>query len=141
MHFNDLCLRIRSFAVSILGVLLGSAAVAHRFAGHIELFSYKFPTATLFIGISIVVWSAFYVMDRYWYHELLKGAVHHGLKIEENLSSDISEINLANSIREQSHSSLHMNAAKKLHLFYLAILFVQLIAFFALMFNVVTVPS
>ena len=27
MHFNDLCLKIRSFAVSILGVLLGASAI------------------------------------------------------------------------------------------------------------------
>ena len=32
MHFNDLCLKIRSFAVSILGVLLGASAISYRFA-------------------------------------------------------------------------------------------------------------
>src|SRR3954469_15618031 len=108
MHFNDLCLRIRSFAISILGVLLGAAAIAYRFAGHIEVFCYKIPTATIFIAISIIVWLAFYLMDRYWYHELLKGAVHHAQEIETSLGNALPEIKLSHSIRTQSHASLNM---------------------------------
>ncbi len=139
MHFNDLCLRIRNFAISILGVLLGAAAIAYRFAGHINIFSYKIPTASIFIAISIVVWLAFYLMDRYWYHELLKGAVHHAQKIEESLKATTPEIELANSIREQSHSSLKMNAAKKLNIFYWSILVVQILALLLLSTDIVKV--
>lgn len=141
MHFNDLCLRIRSFAISILGVLLGSAAIAYRFAGYVEVFSYKVPTATIFIAISIISWSAFYLMDRYWYHELLKGAVHHAQKIEASLKNVLSEINLSHSIKEQSHESLSMNAAKKLHIFYIAILLVQVAALFVLASDIVKVAD
>lgn len=141
MHFNDLCLKIRSFAVSMLGVLLGAAAIAYRFAGHIELFSYKMPTATIFIAISIVAWLAFYLMDRYWYHELLKGAVHHAQKIESSLKIEVPEIELAHSIREQSHKSLRMNAARKLHIFYISIFVVQIVALIALATDVIKVSS
>ncbi len=94
MHFNDLCLRIRSFAISILGVFLGSAAIAYRYAGDVEVFGYKFHTSAVFIAISIVVWVCFYIMDRFWYHELLKGAVHHGLILEESLKDKIPKIGL-----------------------------------------------
>jgi Kef-type K+ transport system membrane component KefB len=128
MHFNDLCLRIRSFAISILGVFLGSAAIAYRYAGDVEFFGHKFHTSAIFIAISIVVWFSFYLMDRFWYHELLKGAVHHGILLEESLKDKIPKIGLAHSIREQSHLSLKMNAAKKLNLFYGLIFLVQLIA-------------
>lgn len=141
MHFNDLCLKIRSFAVSILGALLGAAAIAYRFAGHIEFFSYRMPTAIIFILISIVAWSAFYLMDRYWYHELLKGAVHHAQKIETSLKSAVAEIELSHSIREQSHKSLKMNAAKKLHIFYISILVVQVSALCLLLADVIKVAS
>lgn len=141
MHFNDLCLRIRSFAISILGVLLGSAAIAYRFAGHVEIFSHKVPTATIFIAISIIAWLAFYLMDRYWYHELLKGAVHHAQKIETTLNSAVPEIYLSHSIREQSHESLNMSAAKKLHIFYISIFIVQAIAFGVLATDIVKVAS
>ncbi|UJJ31994.1 hypothetical protein [Halopseudomonas maritima] len=141
MHFNDLCLKIRSFAVSILGVLLGAAAIAYRFAGFIEFSCYRLPTATIFIAISIIAWLAFYMMDRYWYHELLKGAVHHAQKIEDSLKGALPEIQLSHSIREQSHKSLKMNAAKKLHIFYLSILVVQIAALLALVSGVLRMPS
>ncbi len=141
MHFNDLCLRIRSFSISILGVLLGAAAIAYRFAGHISIFDYKIPTASIFIAISVVVWLAFYLMDRFWYHELLKGAVHHAQKIEETLKKFTPEIELANSIREQSHKSLKMNAAKKLNIFYLSILVVQLLSLAFLSTDIIKVSG
>lgn len=132
MHFNDLCLKVRSFAVSMLGVLLGAAAITYRFAGYVEFFSFKIPTATIFIAISIVAWMSFYFMDRYWYHELLKGAVHHAQKIEGNLKVSLPEIDLSHSISVQSHQSLTMNAAKKLNIFYIVIFIVQVLAIYVL---------
>ncbi|NHC62515.1 hypothetical protein [Paenalcaligenes suwonensis] len=141
MHFNDLCLRIRSFSISILGVLLGAAAIAYRFAGYVSILDYKIPTASIFMTISVIVWLAFYLMDRFWYHELLKGAVHHAQKIEESLKKFTPEIELANSIREQSHKSLKMNAAKKLNIFYLSILVVQLLALVSLSTDIVKISG
>lgn len=141
MHFNDLCLRIRNFSISILGVLLGAAAIAYRFAGHVIIFDYKIPTASIFISISAVIWLSFYLMDRFWYHELLKGAVHHAQKIEESLKQLTPEIELANSIREQSHQSLKMNAAKKLNIFYVSILVIQLLALASLSTDIIKVSG
>ncbi|EHR6474890.1 hypothetical protein [Vibrio parahaemolyticus] len=135
MHFNDLCLRLRSIAVSTLGVLLAASAIAYKYAGVIEVCNYKVMTATFFIGISIFVWLAFFLMDRYWYHELLKGAMHHAKKIEATWESDIPEISLVKSVRQQSHSSLKMDAGKKLNIFYLGILVVQLIVLYFLVSN------
>ncbi len=120
MHFNDLCLKVRNVAISILGVLLGAAAISFRFAGSSQ--------ASIFIAVAIVVWMAFYLMDRFWYHELLKGAVHHGLTIEKILEEKIPTITLAHTIREQSHSSLGMNAGKKLDIFYIGIAGILIIA-------------
>ncbi len=37
MHFNDLCLRLRSIAISILGVLLSASAIALKFGGKITI--------------------------------------------------------------------------------------------------------
>ena len=123
MHFNDLCLKVRNVAISILGVLLGAAAISFRYAGGAQ--------ASVFIFVAIVVWLAFYLMDRYWYHELLKGAVHHGQEIEKNLKDKIPTITLAHAIRSQSHSSLGINGARKLDCFYLGILVILLIALYA----------
>ncbi len=128
MHFNDLCLKVRSFAVSILGVLLGGAAISYRYGGDVGMWGVNFPVAAIFVSISIIIWLAFYSMDRYWYHELLRGAVKHGRLLEESLQNKIPEISLADSIRSASHASLNKNAAKKLNWFYLTILGVQLAA-------------
>lgn len=129
MHFNDLCLKVRNFAVSILGVMLGASAVAYRFGGHASIYGYSFHTSAIFILISMFIWLAFFMMDRYWYHELLKGSVHHGLEVENSIKEKFPEIALAHSIRAQSHNSLNMNAAKKLNVFYWSIFSVQLLGF------------
>jgi len=121
MHFNDLCLKVRNVAISILGVLLGAAALSFRYAGSDQ--------AAIFIFVAIVVWIAFYLMDRYWYHELLKGAVHHGQEIEKSLKEKIPAITLAHTIRDQSHSSLGINAARKLDFFYFGIFAILIVAF------------
>lgn len=135
MHFNDLCLRIRSFAISILGVFLGSAAIAYKFAGHLEVADYMLPAAAVFLGVSLIVWTSFYLMDRFWYHELLKGAVNHGRELEDLLSEQLPGIGLAHAIRRQSHSALNMNAAKKLTVFYGMIFLVQFIGLLVLIFG------
>jgi len=124
MHFNDLCLRLRSYAISILGVLLGATALAYRYAGPVEIFCFKLHTSAIFLAVSIIVWLAFYLMDRFWYHELLRGSVRHGSLLEDSLNDSIPNIDLANSIRKASHSSLNINAATKLNIFYLSILLV-----------------
>ncbi len=72
---------------------------------------------------------AFYLMDRYWYHELLKGAVHHGQEIEKNMQKKIPIITLAHTIRDQSHMSLGISAAKKLNIFYFGIFIILIVAF------------
>ncbi|WP_144394821.1 hypothetical protein [Pleionea sediminis] len=131
MHFNDLCLKVRSFAMSILGVMLGGAAISYRYGGDVVMSSLSFPIAAIFISVSIIIWAAFYLMDRYWYHELLRGAVIHGRKLEKVLNKNIPEIALANSIRKTSHASLSLNAAKKLDCFYIFILLVQICALIA----------
>jgi hypothetical protein len=141
MHFNDLCLRIRSFAISILGVLLGSSAIAYRFAGFVEVCNFKFHTSAIFISISIIVWLSFYFMDRFWYHELLRGAVHHGRAIEDDLEKYIPNISLAKAIRKTSHESLKMNAAKKLSVFYVCIAIIQIIGLIVVLSGVVKIAS
>lgn len=141
MHFNDLCLRVRTVAVSILGVLIGASAIAFRFGGHISICNINLHTSAVFIFLSIGIWFAFFIMDRYWYHELLKGAVHHGLEIEKSLKEVYPEIMLAHNIREQSHQSLRINAAAKLNIFYGVIFIVQIVGFILIATGLVETKS
>ena len=66
-------------------------------------------------------------MDRYWYHELLRGAVSHGLDLENALKNNIAVMGLTNKIRETSHASLNKSAGSKLNWFYLTVLLIQVI--------------
>ena len=141
MHFNDMCLKVRSFAISILGVLLGGAAISYRFGGDISFFGIQLHIAAIFVTISIVVWLAFFSMDRYWYHELLRGSVRHGRSIEETLADQVPGISLAASIREASHASLNKNAASKLNWFYMVILGAQFLALFLIIFSSISTNS
>jgi len=49
MHFNDLCMRLRSFAISILGVLIGASALSFKYAGFISLGSIEVHTSSAFL--------------------------------------------------------------------------------------------
>ena len=76
-HFNDIELRIRNYAITLLGALFGVAAYAFK-----EHASWIIVEALL--GASLILCYAFYFMDRHWYHRLLIGAVRHGVSIEDN---------------------------------------------------------
>lgn len=74
-HFNDIELRIRNYAITLLGALFGVAAYA---------FKEHAPWVIVegLLGASLILCYAFYFMDRHWYHRLLRGAVLHGQSIE-----------------------------------------------------------
>ncbi len=141
MHFNDLCLKVRSFAVSILGILLGGAAISYRYGGDVSLLGVSFPVAAIFVSISIIIWLAFYFMDRFWYHELLRGAVNHGGLLEKHLERVVSDISLTKSIRAASRASLKRNAASKLMWFYFIVLVIQFVALFIVVYAPIAVKG
>ncbi|HYX30286.1 MAG TPA: hypothetical protein VE863_17230 [Pyrinomonadaceae bacterium] len=84
-HFNDLELRIRNLAVTVLGAILSLAAFSVEKTITIKLYERSVPVAVLLIIVALITWGAFYLMDRHWYHRLLIGAVKHGLEIEKLL--------------------------------------------------------
>ena len=45
----------------------------------------KIPAALPLCLVGLVTWAAFFMMDKYWYHRLLKGAVDQGLFVETRL--------------------------------------------------------
>lgn len=113
-HFNDLCLRVRNFAVTVTTAVLGGTLLAFREAPH---------AAIWILGAGLVSWLLFYMMDAAWYHQLLLGSVAHGEKIEEALvSKGIIGFDLAKSIREKSGVKLlywEWRSKGRLHSFYI----------------------
>jgi hypothetical protein len=78
-HFNDLQLRIRNFAVTFIGAVLGLAGLALKEDPQSYL-------AAWLNGIGFLAVLAFWFMDRHWYHRYLQASVRHGSDVETFLN-------------------------------------------------------
>jgi FMN phosphatase YigB (HAD superfamily) len=136
-HFNDLEMRIRNFAITIIGVLIAAVGFTYQQGLQTTVFGYNFAAGLGLIVAAAVVWLGFFLMDRYWYHILLKGAVKHAARIEDRLKVRVPDIALGKTISEVSGSvkilGVTMNSDKRLTNFYilgflmLAVIFVSLV--------------
>lgn len=136
-HFNDLEMRIRNFAVTIVGVLIAAVGFTYQQSLETTLFGFKFAAGLGIVLAAAIVWLGFFLMDRFWYHILLKGAVKHASLIEKKYSDKIPFIGLGGTISEVSGSvkiwGVTMNSDKRLTNFYrlgfgmLAVIFVSLL--------------
>jgi hypothetical protein len=84
-HFNDLSWRIRGLAMTALTFTLGAAAVAAQKAVVVQLFNTIVQLSALITAAGLVLWIAFFYVDRLWYHPLLRGSVKHGEELEKEL--------------------------------------------------------
>jgi len=136
-HFNDLELRIRNYAVTLLAGLLGAAAFGLKENVRVVVFDRSVSIAAPLLGAGIIGWLAFYFMDRFWYHRLLMGAVKHGSRLEAALRKDIPEIGLTEAIGRESPIPIRLfgkiwsiRSARKMDLFYwvvVALLFLMIV--------------
>jgi hypothetical protein len=93
-HFNDIEIRIRNLAISLLVAVVGGASLA-------------ITQGSLLLAVGILVagligWGTFFLMDYLWYHRLLKGAVDEGLALEEELKKWLAITGLTHRILEAS---------------------------------------
>jgi FMN phosphatase YigB (HAD superfamily) len=121
-HFNDMGLRIRNFAITIVGALIAAIGVMSQRGLFISFFGFTFPIAVSFVAAAILAWGAFFLMDRFWYHVLLKGAVDHAAKIEEALKNRFPGVALGGTISEKSGAvkifGFYMSSIRRLNAFY-----------------------
>lgn len=85
MHFNNIEWRIRGLALTVATFALGAAGVAAKDGTRVGWFS----LGALVIVIGLVLWYAFYFVDRIWYHPLLKASVDRGGKIEDEIKKTL----------------------------------------------------
>ena len=64
MHFNDIEWRIRGLALTVATFALGAAGVAAKDGTRVAGVS----LGSLVIVIGLLLWYAFYFVDRVWYH-------------------------------------------------------------------------
>lgn len=143
MHFNEMCMNLRRTAIGTLGALLAAGALAFRFGGLVHVYDRNISIALVFIVVALVVWLAFYVMDRFWYHELLRASV----KYADDLAAPAAALplgfplDMSARIRIANHSSLRMTGKAKINLFYLVVAVALLAACVALYTGVVQVAT
>jgi phosphoglycolate phosphatase-like HAD superfamily hydrolase len=136
-HFNDLEMRIRNFAITVAGALLAAVSFTYQQGLQVELLGGTVPAGAGLVGAAIFAWLGFFLMDRFWYHVLLKGAVNHSAKIENRYAAVIPEIGLGKTISEASGNvkifGITMNSNRRLEVFYLGGAIILAVVFFFLL--------
>jgi phosphoglycolate phosphatase-like HAD superfamily hydrolase len=124
-HFNDLELRIRNYAITLVTAVVGVASFALKENLTIRLFGFRTSLAAVLLGAGAGGWLAFYLMDRLWYHNLLVGAVRHGSFIERAYEKEFPELRLTHAISEASPTRMSkrlvLHSSQKLNLFYVIV--------------------
>lgn len=98
MHFNDIEWRIRGLALTVATFALGAAGVAAKDGTRIGWVSLGF----LVLLIGLLLWYAFYFVDRVWYHPMLKAAVAQGTEIENEIKKSLPQAKMTAIITARS---------------------------------------
>lgn len=120
MHFNDMEMKIRSLAVTVITAISGAIGYLLK-----ENIYHQFIIILAFIGIA--AWLCFYLMDRFMYHKLLIGAVNSGINIEKRLESLGINVDLGEQIKQASPlknlfgKDIEIHSNQKLDFFYITV--------------------
>jgi hypothetical protein len=121
-HFNDIEMRIRNLALTILGAVIAFGKVVNRMDWLLE--GYVFLAL---IGIAATFW----FMDKHWYHRLLVGAVAEAIALETKLTALGVPISQSKVVKDKSPFDLFgrkVHSADKIDVFYLMVGTMALIA-------------
>lgn len=121
-HFNDLEMRTRNSAITVVGALLAAVGFTYQQGLQIVVLGYVMSAGVGFVFAALFAWIAFFLMDRYWYHVFLKAAGEHAGAIEERYAGKLPGISLATSISKASGEVTigwcKVNSSTRLNLFY-----------------------
>ncbi|OOF24829.1 hypothetical protein [Salinivibrio sp. IB872] len=124
-HFNDLEMKVRNFGLLIVSAFISAIGVSLKSQYEAEVVGYNIPVASFLALGSFIVWMLVFLVDVYWYHPLLKGAVLKGIEMEEQIKSQLPNINLTGKIGEESAVSIlkfkDVRSTTKAKIFYLGI--------------------
>jgi uncharacterized membrane protein len=138
MHFNDLEMRIRNYAITVMGALLAATAIAIEQELFFSFFGWTVSGAALLLSAAAVSTVNFYIMDALWYQRLLAGASKEALRQEAELRSQGLSLELTSSLKRESPIPLRwkgigwrnrtLRSKHKLAIFYGLLLTIVLIA-------------
>jgi hypothetical protein len=126
MHFNDMLMRTRNYALTLLLAILAGSGVALEKSEVIDLAHGvgQISLASVLLLLGVLGLLAFYALDRFYYHSLLVGAVSKGVEIEGWLFPTMPAIDLAGVITTHSRLTwgpFKIYARHKLTIFYLSL--------------------
>jgi hypothetical protein len=101
-HFNDIEWRIRGLALTVATFAIGAAGVAAKDGTKVAGVS----LGTLVVLVGLILWYAFYFVDRVWYHPLLQAAVDHGMQIEAEIKKYLPRAGMTSTIKARSPQSV-----------------------------------
>lgn len=101
-HFNDIELRIRNYALIVVGALLALGGYALKESVAIQLLGAELSAASVIVFAAVIPLLSFYFMDRFWYHRLLDGSVNAGIEVEKKLQALGYDIKLGQEISKAS---------------------------------------
>ncbi|EKS29921.1 Uncharacterised protein [Afipia felis] len=102
MHFNEIGMRIRGLFVTILLALFASIGFLLDKELFLQIWRINIQFAVLVPIFGIFGTMLFYLIDRYWFHRLLKGSVNHAIQIEKKYRDAIPELSLSDEIGKES---------------------------------------
>ncbi|PZU06709.1 hypothetical protein [Sphingomonas sp.] len=123
-HFNELEMRVRNVAVTVLAAFLAAAGFTMKENMHVALGCAQISLTSLVLAGGTLCWLAFYGMDRFWYHRLLIGAVRQGMIAEDALAERYPAIRLTKAIGDASPikiGRIRVHSSRKIDIFYLLI--------------------
>jgi hypothetical protein len=97
-HFNTIEWQIRGLALTVATFALGASGWVAKDGSAIGPISLGAVAALA----GLILWYAFYFVDRHWYHPLLKAAVEHGSVIEDEIKKSLPQAGMTRTITARS---------------------------------------
>lgn len=116
-HFNELSMKVRGLAVTVLAAFLAAAGYALNDKPTVSFAGSPLSLPGLILLAALLCWTAFYLMDRLWYHRLLAATVAHGRTIEQSILPTVPTVGLTSSIDDAS-PIFGLKARHRLSIFY-----------------------
>jgi hypothetical protein len=129
-HFNDLEMKVRNFGLLVVAAFISAIGVSLKSQYETQVWDQNIPIAAFLALGALIIWLHVFLVDVYWYHPLLKGAVLKGIDIENEIKTHLPNVDLTQKIGEQSAVDIfcfkEVRSTTKAKFFYSGISFVLL---------------
>lgn len=135
-HFNSIELQIRNYALTLFTAVLAGIGYLLKEKINIIIQGYLIPSSAIGSLVGVIIMCAFYFMDKYWYHKLLKGSVMHAVFIEKSLEEQYPAITLSSTIGKYSPIKIlgeDFHSDWKYYFFYYPLIAIFVILYFMLL--------